>query len=205
MKTLAVVVTLILLAAAAALGFVTSGRLDVSAAAHDPGWLRWLLKTTREHSVERHAAGIAVPDLSRPGQAAAGAHAFDEMCAGCHGAPGREPFLGAPYMNPPPPKLAEGNTDLSPAELFWVIKHGIRMTGMPAWGPTHPDGRLWELVAFIRHLPTLSPADYQHLVEQGAATEETHGHHHGSLGPAQGEGHDHATRLSRGASAQALP
>jgi mono/diheme cytochrome c family protein len=111
------------------------------------------------------------------------------MCAGCHGAPGHQRFLGAAYMNPAPPDLTKGPSDLSPAEMFWVIKHGIRMTGMPAWGPTHPNARLWELVAFLRRLPMLSPADYGRLVDQGEAAETGHEHHHGSLGEAAHEEH----------------
>jgi hypothetical protein len=75
MKTSAVIATFVLLAVAAALGFATSGWFDVSATARDPGWLRWLLQTTRESSVERRAADVAVPDLSSPKRVAAGANA----------------------------------------------------------------------------------------------------------------------------------
>jgi mono/diheme cytochrome c family protein len=63
--------------------------------------------------------------------------------------PGRKPFLGAGYMNPSPPDLAKIAPERSPQELFWVIKHGLRMTGMPAWGPTHGDEQLWDLVAMV--------------------------------------------------------
>jgi mono/diheme cytochrome c family protein len=187
MKSLRIAILTLLVTAAVAVGIPISGLLDVAATTRDPGPARWLLEQTRESSVERRAAGIAVPDLSDPGQVPAGAHAYSEMCAGCHGAPGHERFLGATYMNPEPPDLTRGPSDLSPAEMFWVIKHGIRMTGMPAWGPTHPNAQLWELVAFIRRLPALTSAAYGRLVEQGAASEAGHEHHHGSLGEASHE------------------
>jgi mono/diheme cytochrome c family protein len=92
-------------------------------------------------------------------------------------------------MNPPPPDLADRAKVRTPAELFWVTKHGIRMTGMPAWGPTHSDKQLWELVAFVEKLPELSKVEYQKLIEQGA----THGHsdeHGGPAGTEAGQGHD---------------
>jgi mono/diheme cytochrome c family protein len=152
--------------------------------------VRWLLETTRERSIERRAEGIIVPDLSGDERAAAGAAAFDDMCAGCHGAPGREPFVAAKDMNPPPPHLDDSASELTPAELFWVIKHGIRMTGMPAWGPTHSDTELWDLVAFIQRLPKLDSDAYRRLA---GTSVHTHTHEDPARAEAGGHGHgDHS-------------
>lgn len=189
MKTLFYVVSVLILAVAGALGFAYSGLLDVSASAPEPEPIRWLLETTRERSVSRRAADIVVPDLADDARVAAGARAFGEMCAGCHGAPGREPVLGAQDMNPPPPDLSKVVRQGKPAELFWVIKHGLRMTGMPAWGHTHSDSQLWELVAFIERLPGLSGEAFQRLAEAGS--EHGHDHQHGEPAPTEGQGHDH--------------
>ena len=117
-----------------------------------------------------------MPDLSDEDRSPRGARAFDAMCTGCHGAPGREPFLGAGDMNPPPPDLALIAPARSPQELFWVIKNGLRMTGMPAWGPTHGDDQLWDLVAFMKRLAELTPEGYRAL----AAAPGDDGHDHGA-------------------------
>ena len=139
MRYLAAVGLVLVLLVAGLVGLAYSGLPSVAASADEPGTLRWLLQTTRQHSVARHAAQIAVPDLSQGELVTAGAADFDAMCAHCHGGPGREPFVAAGDMSPPPPDLAPVAGRRSPAELFWVIKHGIRMTGMPAWGATHSD------------------------------------------------------------------
>jgi len=86
------------------------------------------------------------------------------MCSGCHLAPGLEKTEISQGLYPSAPELSRGN-DLTPAEQFWVLKHGIKMTGMPAWGPTHDDDLLWDIVAFVQKLPTLSPEQYQTIVK----------------------------------------
>ena len=142
MKIVATIVVVAVLLLAGAAGYAYSGLFDVAASTKVAPVLHWLLETTRERAIERRAEGIEVPELSAQQRVADGARAFDEMCAGCHGAPGRQPFTGAQDMNPAPPDLAKVAGHQSPAELFWVIKHGIRMTGMPAWWVTHPYDQL---------------------------------------------------------------
>jgi mono/diheme cytochrome c family protein len=176
MRLILVTAVVVLLFGGGAVGLAYSGLPNVAASQAEPGPLRWLLQTTRQHSVARHAAQIAVPDLSGDQLVTDGAADYDAMCAHCHGGPGREPFVAAGDMSPPPPDLAQVAGRRSPGELFWVIKHGIRMTGMPARGATHSDGELWALVAFIERLPGLSAADYRRLLERAAA--EGHEHHH---------------------------
>lgn len=174
MKYLGSIVIVVALLLAGAVGLAYSGLPNVAATASESPLLRWLLSTTRQQAVERRAQEVAVQRITDRARIAAGAKAFDDLCAGCHGAPGRDPFVGALDMSPAPPTLSETVPQRSPAELFWVVKHGIRWTGMPAWGPSHSDAELWELVTFIERLPELNGEAYQALLAQG----EGHGHDH---------------------------
>jgi hypothetical protein len=98
---------------------------------------------------------------------------FEAMCVECHGRPGKKPAAVGQGLNPVPPDLADVATRRSAAELFWVTKHGIRMTGMPAWGATHDDEALWPVVAVMSALPGMEPADYAALLEDAKGM----GHH----------------------------
>lgn len=178
MKVIGVAVAVLLLAAAGVVGFSYSGIFDVAATTTDAPIFHWAVETTREHSVRRRAEQVLLPETLADDRLQRGAKAFDDMCTGCHGAPGRKPFLGAGYMNPPPPDLAKIATERSPQELFWVIKHGLRMTGMPAWGPTHSDEQLWDLVAMVKRLPALTPDAYGPLASDPG--EDGHHHDHGA-------------------------
>jgi mono/diheme cytochrome c family protein len=178
LKTLITIVLTLLVAVFACVGLAYSGLIDVAATSREPDAIGWLLKSARENVVRRRAQAVSVPDLSSQAWVAAGANAFEEMCSRCHGAPGEAPPVGARDMSPPPPDLARIAPERSPAELFWVIKHGIRMTGMPAWGPTHTDPQLWQLVAFIEQLPGMTDATYRGFLTPGG---DGHGHHHGMV------------------------
>ena len=141
----------------------------------------WLLETLRERSVARAAGDIEVPhDLNTSERLLAGGADYNDMCAGCHLRPGKTESDFTLGLYPAPPNLSEaiGNVATGPQnsesadeeELkrdFWIIKHGIKASGMPAWGPTHDDQRIWNMVAFIQKLPELTPAQYQILTARG--------------------------------------
>ena len=193
MKTL---ITLLIAAATVAIGtivYALSGLHDVSASSPHGGVINWLLSTTSHASIERYSSDIEVPDLSDVSLARAGVKDFDAMCTACHGAPGREPEAMGQGLNPPAPDLAESAAHLDAAELFWVTKHGIRMTGMPAWGATHDDDALWPVVAFITTLGDLDADGYRAFL----ASAEGMGHHAGD--DEQGS-HGHGDAVSAGAS-----
>jgi mono/diheme cytochrome c family protein len=159
-----------------AFAFIYSGLYDV--AATDPHWqvTRWLLETARVHSIKAHAAGIQAPSgLDDPAQILVGVEHFAAHCAVCHGAPGVPKGDIGQGLYPPPPDLAATAKLYSDAELFWIVKHGIKMTGMPAWSD-HRDEELWATVAFIKKLPGMSEQDYARLVMASMAHG---GHHHG--------------------------
>jgi mono/diheme cytochrome c family protein len=90
------------------------------------------------------------------------------MCRGCHGAPGIDPSVIGEGLNPPPPELATAEVDWSDAELFWIVKNGIRLSGMPAFGISHDDRELWNLVAFVRRISRVSAEEYERLAESSA-------------------------------------
>ncbi len=189
MKTLIAVLTVAIAAVLGAIGFAYSGIYDVGADSPHGGLTAWLLSTTSHASIERRAADVAVPDLDDPELLREGVSDFDAMCAGCHGAPGRKPGAVGAGLNPKPPDLARSAEHMTPAELFWVTKHGIRMTGMPAWGVTHDDQALWPVVAFMLRLPELDTEGYQSLLASAAGSGHhasgASGHHHGG----QNDGH----------------
>jgi mono/diheme cytochrome c family protein len=132
----------------------------------------WLLEELRDRSVAARAKDILVPkDLDELKRISVGAGQYAEMCSGCHLAPGMKRTEISRGLYPRPPELRR-ESDLTPAEQFWIIKHGVKMTGMPAWGITHDDELLWDVVAFLRKLPELTAEQYQALVKSAPTHEE---------------------------------
>lgn len=127
--------------------------------------LHSLLETVRDRSIAVRATDIHVPaDLSEPERIASGAGQYVHMCASCHLAPGMKRTEISRGLYPRAPQLRRGSR-ATPAEDFWVVKHGIKATGMPAWGVTHSDKLIWDLVAFLRLLPELSADEYEAIVK----------------------------------------
>lgn len=123
----------------------------------------WFLGFALRSSVRTYALGVEVPDeLPRRAIQPAAAH-FARGCAICHGAPGEPRNPAMPAMLPQPPDLSTVVADWSDAELFRIVKHGIRFTGMPAWPAPSRDDEVWAMVAFLRALPQMSPGDYRKL------------------------------------------
>lgn len=155
------------IAAVAMLGAIViyAGAYNIAADSPHTSAVFWLLQTTRNRSIEVRSASVdQPPDLTDPKRIAAGAGLYSEMCSQCHLAPGMERTEISQGLYPRAPELS-GGSDLSPQQKFWVIKHGIKMTGMPAWGVTHNDTLIWDMVAFIQKLPTLDAAQYQAIVK----------------------------------------
>jgi mono/diheme cytochrome c family protein len=74
-------------------------------------------------------------------------------------------------LYPPAPELARGIKH-TPEQTFWIIKHGVKLTAMPAWGKTHDDQLIWDMVAFIRQLPTMSPDQYKAAIASAPGDHE---------------------------------
>jgi len=178
MKSIIAIGVFIAAAAVGVLAFIYSGIYDIGADDQHTKPVYWAVETLRDRSVEKRAASIAVPPLDDPQLLLSGGPDYNEMCAGCHLQPGVKESEIATALYPQPPNLSEPS-DLSPAEMFWVIKHGIKMSAMPAWGPTHDDKRMWAMVAFIRRMPELSAEQYQILTARAEGGGEEHHHDHG--------------------------
>lgn len=159
--------TLLAVAVIAGAGAITIylGLYNIAADAPHSRMTYSVIETFREQSIAARSGSIAVPtDLTAPGRIASGAGLYTEMCSGCHLAPGMEKTEMSQGLYPQAPILFKGS-DRSASEQFWIIKHGIKMTAMPAWGKTHDDRLIWDMVAFIRQLPSLSPAQYQAMTQ----------------------------------------
>jgi mono/diheme cytochrome c family protein len=123
---------------------------------------------------------LTVPDLADRDLIARGAEHYSEMCTGCHLAPGVTTSELRQGLYPVPPNFSAG-ISRRPAEAFWVIKHGIKMSAMPAWGSTHDDEAIWAIVAFLQQLPTLDANEYSALTGEPDAVDDDH----------EAGGHDH--------------
>jgi mono/diheme cytochrome c family protein len=163
MRVLAAIGILAILAVIVAAVFFFGGFYSVAANEPDPGAVSWALEKIRDASIGRSAHFAAPANLDDAGTVQAGARAFSQRgCAICHGAPGVKSQDFYKGMNPGPPDLKDVVGDSEPAELFWVIKNGIKMTGMPSFGAIGMDDKeIWSVVAFIRKLPTVSEADFK--------------------------------------------
>lgn len=161
----------IIIFAIAAAVWIWSGTYDIGQDSPHWGVTRSVIATFRDHSTEHHAQGIQVPNLDDPAMVAAGAQHYAENCAMCHLAPDMQDSEIRHGLYPRPPNLTRFAPD--PAEAFWIIKHGIKFTGMPAWGPTHSDPMIWDLVAYLQKQPKMTSAEYRKLT---ANAEAEHGH-----------------------------
>jgi mono/diheme cytochrome c family protein len=163
LATLAVTAASVILAGAV---IIYAGLFNV--AATEPHWpvTHWLFETARTRSIAAHARGIiGPPGLDNAANITKGTEHFAAHCAVCHGAPGVPKGGIAQGLYPPPPDLAIAARHYSDAELFWIIKHGIKMTGMPGWAD-HSDAELWATVAFLKKLGAgMSEQEYGELVK----------------------------------------
>lgn len=153
---------------AGAIAFIYSGLYNVAATSQHTAPVYWAIHTAMVHSVRRRAEDVP----SMPPAAALfepGLRLYQQHCVQCHGGPGVAPEPFALGMKPLPVSLVETARDWSTGEIYWTVKHGIKMTGMPAWDFRFDDTELWAVVAFVTCLPALSPRDFQRMLDAGAA------------------------------------
>jgi mono/diheme cytochrome c family protein len=184
-----------LVGAAVAAGlFVWSGIYNVGADAPHTATLHTLLETVKERSVAVRADDIKVPPgLGDAARIRSGAGNYDAMCAKCHLAPGKDETELSRGLYPSPPNLAKHRVE--PAHAFWIIKHGIKASGMPAWGKSMKDEYIWDMAAFLQKLPDVNQQQYQEMV----ASNGGHGHGNGAgSGEAGRAGHHDAGTAGTG-------
>jgi mono/diheme cytochrome c family protein len=188
---------ILVLAVVGAAVYVHSGLQPVGADVEHGRVAQWLLQTVRERSVGRQARGVELGLAQEMDERLLQTAViyFEEMCTACHAPPGRTPGALARGLNPPAPDLARAARQRSPAELFWVTRHGIRMTGMPAWGRTHSDEELWLLVALLLRFPDMEGDEYGRLLAGAREAGVVHDHDHS---PKHGVPHDHGEAHEEG-------
>ena len=141
--------------------FAWSGAYSIAASRGHWAIVEWALTFGMRSSVRTHAMGIEVPPLDNANLTTLGAAHFHSGCAYCHGAPGVSRSPIALTMLPPPPDLS---TDMRPwrdREMFWIVKHGMKYTGMPGWVSQQRDDEVWAVVAFLKKLPGMDAKAYR--------------------------------------------
>lgn len=149
-STLSAFIAAAIVTGAAGFGFMYSGIYDVSAASGHNPLVAWVLHKTYIQSLHRHAAAIEVPpDLMTVANVQAGARLYQSTCAACHGAPGQTLSPIGQGILPLAPELLGASRRNNPKMMYWVIKNGVKMTAMPAFGKTQDDQTIWDLTAFL--------------------------------------------------------
>lgn len=142
-------------------GVVYFGMYDVTATSPHTTPVHHLLDVALTRAVKMRSADIAPPELDTAERIRNGSRLYRAHCAQCHGGPGVAPQPYALGLNPAPAALVATARTRTSAEIFWVTRQGIKMTGMPAWQYRLTDDEIWDVVAFLRVLPGLSADDYR--------------------------------------------
>lgn len=192
------ITTLVVAGAVASAGVLGAAYLGlVNVGADDPHFpaVHAFLAMARDRSIEVRARDIEVPNLKDENLIRVGAGNYNAMCIGCHLAPGVEKTELSQALYPPPPNLAKRGVSGDPAVAFWTIKHGIKASGMPAWGKSMGDEYIWGIVAFLDQLPQMNAQQYNAMVtssgghQHGGGESEMHNHEgqHGDNAPGHHE------------------
>jgi len=174
MKGFTSLLILLLLIPAGAGTFIWSGIYDVSANIPRYGISDWLIATLKKNSIAFHARGIAPPaGLTDPESIRNGIVDFSNSCSRCHGAPGETRQAFSTGLHPTPPILVSGRVqkERTEAQLYLIVKNGLKFSGMPAFGNIHEDLNIWNIIAVLKILPKLSSGDYQSILEEDGTDE----------------------------------
>src|SRR5215475_5599799 len=169
LKFLALIGLLAIVVAAVAGVYFLGGFYSVAASEADPALVDRVLIQVRQASIARHARDTAPAEDASAVEAGARAYAT-RGCVNCHGAPGADWAKWSEGLRPDPADLKEVSGERKPGELFWVIKNGIKMTGMPSFATAGvSDDEIWKIVAFVKKWPSVTPEDYKAWTESSAA------------------------------------
>ena len=147
-----------------------SGIIPIKASSGHWAITRWFLQFSKQRSVATHTLGTEAPPLDKPSLVLKGAGAYEMNCRACHGSPSLPHPRVAQHMTPRPPYLPSTIGKWEPEELFYIVKHGIKFTGMPAWpSALQRDDEVWAMVAFLQKFPNLKDDEYRRLVNGDAA------------------------------------
>jgi mono/diheme cytochrome c family protein len=154
---------LMMLGALSAMGFVYLGLYNISATDQHTAPVYKLLEYAMRKSVQLRTGSIAVPELRNEQRIENGIVLYRAHCVQCHGAPGVAPEPFSLGLLPAPANMVAAAREWKPAELYWIVRHGIKMSGMPAWEYRLNDSEIWDVVAFVSHMPRLTVAEYRIL------------------------------------------
>jgi cytochrome c553 len=143
--------------------FAASGLIPLKASSGHWAITEWMLQFGKRRSVSTHAMRLSAPRLDDPALVLRGAGHYELGCRPCHGAVAGERPRVALAMLPVPPRLPSSVPEWSPEELFYIVKHGLKFTGMPAWPARDRDDEVWAMVAFLRLLPAMGAEEYLRL------------------------------------------
>lgn len=167
MRSLLKIGVLLGLFAAGGLLVAVSGVISIKASSGHWAITEWVLQFSKQRSVSTHAWFVKAPSLNQPGLAIKGAGQYEIACRPCHGSPElRSPRI-ANAMTPRPPHLPDSVSKWKPEELFYIVKHGIKFTGMPAWPTQQRDDEVWAMVAFLTQISKMPAGEYRRLTKGG--------------------------------------
>jgi cytochrome c553/cytochrome c5 len=141
-----------------------SGIIPIKASSGHWAITQWFLQFSKQRSVTTHTLGMETPSLDAARLVLTGAGAYENNCRACHGSPSLQNPRVAQAMLPRPPYLPHTISRWDSNELFYIVKHGLKFTGMPAWPSQQRDDEVWAMVAFLRKFPELDAAGYDSLV-----------------------------------------
>lgn len=145
--------------------FIGSGVYNIGADDHHTKLVLGIIEQLRDRSIAARSDSIDAHYVEDPQRIAVGAQRYAALCVGCHLAPGVMKSDIRQGLYPHPPNLAQ--EELQQAQrAFWIVKHGIKMSAMPAWGKSLDDETIWDVVAFVRKMPDMTPETYQQLSQQ---------------------------------------
>jgi cytochrome c553 len=158
----------ILVAAAGGMLFAWSGVYSVAASEGHLAIVDWFLRFSMRNSVKKHSSGIEPPQrLDDPALVRLGAAHYYSGCMPCHGGPGHQANAVFQHSLPGPPELTGASSHWRDRELYWLVKHGIKYTGMPGWSARDRIDEQWAVVAFLKAMPSLSKENYEDLALGG--------------------------------------
>lgn len=158
--------------------YIKSGSYDISQLSQHNGFTKWMIRVTTKNSIDKRMGDNVVPsNLADTALLITGFKEYNEACVQCHGAPGVNETGMSKGLYPKPPRIYK-HKDEDPQEFFWIIKNGIKMTSMPAYGPSENDQTLWAITAFVTNkLPKMSAEEYKNWSTKYHEEDEDDEHH----------------------------
>lgn len=169
-----------------------SGAVNIAASSGHWKVTEWFLHWVMRNSVQTRSYWQSPKDVADPSGLVSAAGHFATACSACHGAPGQRPSPVMQAAMPPAPDLSVNARQWTDRQLFWILEHGVKYSGMPAWPATGREDEIRRMVAFVRRLPGMSPAEYRRLTDgafgaKGQGSFEACAGCHGSDGRGRGQ------------------